>query len=85
MAARHTARPPQVGSQAWIANENRVYQEMEAQDVEDFAYLARNEMEWLNEHMADIFQRNVLYVTPGCTSVDALVQMLIQWIVIWRI
>ncbi len=27
------------------------------QEAEDFAFAARNEVEWLNEHMADIFTK----------------------------
>ena len=61
--ARHTARPAPVGSLAWISTEHQTYADIEAQDAEDFAYSARNEMEWLNEHMEDIFDRNVLYAT----------------------
>ena len=32
------------------------------QEAEDFAFSARNEVEWLNEHMAEIFSKNQLYV-----------------------
>ncbi|KAI5797739.1 hypothetical protein EDC01DRAFT_613996 [Geopyxis carbonaria] len=65
--ARQTTK---VGSMAWIAKERVTFGEMEAQDLEDFSYSARHEFEWLNEHMADIFERNTLDMaeimkTPG--------------------
>lgn len=50
-----------VGSVAWITNEHAAIAQLEAQELEEFAYAARNDLEWLNEHMADIFERNTLY------------------------
>lgn len=34
---------------------------MEA-EVEEFGYCVRNEMDWLNEHMGEIFSRKQMYV-----------------------
>jgi hypothetical protein len=31
-------------------------------EAEEFAFSARNELDWLNEHMAEIFDENQLYV-----------------------
>lgn len=63
-----------VGSTAWISNELKAIGQMEAQDLEEFAYAARNDLEWLNEHMADIFERNTMYavhstvLSKGCVA-----------------
>ncbi|KAI5845684.1 hypothetical protein DFP73DRAFT_572921 [Morchella snyderi] len=69
MAGPSTAKPS-VGSVSWIANERSTVQQLGDQDMEDFAFAARNDLEWLNEHMAEIFERNNLDVaellkTPG--------------------
>jgi len=58
MAPRKTAT---VGSLAWVSNERSTFRQLEDQDVEDIAYSVRNEMDWLNEYMANIFERNPLY------------------------
>lgn len=47
-----------VGSAAWIEEERSSALKIEASDVEEFSFSARNEMEWLNEHMAEIFSEN---------------------------
>lgn len=58
MAARQATKSVPVGSFNWIANERALIRQHEEQDIEDFAFSARNDLEWLNEHMADIFERN---------------------------
>jgi hypothetical protein len=58
MAARQTTKPAAVGSFSWIANERALIRQHEEQDIEDFVFSARSDLEWLNEHMADIFERN---------------------------
>lgn len=59
-----------VGSAAWIAAEKENVLQLLNQEKEEIVYPAQHEMEWLNEHMAEIFSRNQLYVhwTPlsGC-------------------
>ncbi len=66
-AQRNTAamRPTQmsVGSKSWIRDENAQVAQFCAQEIEDFTFSARNEVEWLNEHMADIFSKNQVNVT----------------------
>lgn len=47
-----------VGSSQWIQNERDHADDMIAQEVEEFGFSARNEMDWLNEHMADIFSKS---------------------------
>lgn len=59
------AKTVPVGTPAWVANERTQVRQLLDQDVEDFAYFARNEFEWLNEHMLEIFERTAshqLYV-----------------------
>jgi hypothetical protein len=55
------ARIP-TGSAPWIVSESRQASEIIAQDVEEFSYSVCNDMEWLNEHMAEIFAPGNLYV-----------------------
>lgn len=47
----------------WIKDEREQLAQLVEQDVEEFSYSARNELEWLNEHMADIFSKNQMYVS----------------------
>ena len=49
-----------VGSSPWINDERHHINQFIEQEVEEFAFAARNEVEWLNEHMAEIFSRNQL-------------------------
>ena len=51
---------PAVGSARWLYDEREVAQQFVEQEVEEFAFSARNEFEWLNEHMSDIFSQNQL-------------------------
>jgi hypothetical protein len=60
MAARRGPRP-QVGSAAWISEERSSALQITQTEVEEFSYSARNEMDWLNEHMAGIFDENEMY------------------------
>lgn len=48
----------QVGSAAWIAEERSSALQIVDSEVEEFTYSARNEFDWLNEHMAGIFNEN---------------------------
>ncbi|KAK2614312.1 hypothetical protein N8I77_001151 [Diaporthe amygdali] len=64
--------PPRqpVGSTAWCTEERSSALQISRSEVEEFGYSARNELEWLNEHMADIFSENQINVaevfkTPG--------------------
>lgn len=62
MAARRLNRTqgPQstVGSDQWVERELHNMDSMIENDMEDFAYEARRELEWLNEHLTDIIDRN---------------------------
>ena len=55
------SKAPQVGTGQWILNEREQAQTFIEQETEEFAFAARNDMEWLNEHMSEIFNRNQLY------------------------
>ncbi|KAH9827001.1 C-type lectin [Teratosphaeria destructans] len=59
-----------VGGASWIQAEREQTGVFVRQDVEEFTFSVRNEMEWLNEHMADIFSNGNLnladiFKTPG--------------------
>ncbi|KAK5126078.1 hypothetical protein LTR85_011433 [Meristemomyces frigidus] len=59
-----------VGSAQWIESEREHAEQLIGQEVEEFGYSARNEFEWLNEHMAEIFSTNQVnfaevFKTPG--------------------
>jgi len=51
-----------VGSAAWITSEKENVLQLLNQEKEEIVYPAQHEMDWLNEHMAEIFSRNQLYV-----------------------
>ena len=59
--ATRTKAPP-VGSSGWTQNEREQADEFVGQEVEEFSFSVRNELEWLNEHMSDIFTRSQTYV-----------------------
>lgn len=59
-AVRANAQAP-VGSARWIGVEKEEVTQFCDQEFEDFAFSARNEVEWLNEHMAEIFNSSQLY------------------------
>ena len=61
-AVRSKAQVP-VGSLQWINDENDQLAQFCAHEIEDFAFSARNEVEWLNEHMAEIFSKGQVNVT----------------------
>ena len=66
------SRAQQIGSQQWINDENDQVAQFRAQEAEDFAFSARNEVEWLNEHMAEIFSKNQVYEWPSRENMDSL-------------
>lgn len=59
--------PPRqpVGSTAWCAEERSSALQISQSEVEEFGYSARNELDWLNEHMADVFSENQMYVSDA--------------------
>lgn len=57
-----------VGSAAWIAAEKENVVNLVNQELEEVEYPVRHEMDWLNEHMAEIFSNNHLFVAPDMTD-----------------
>jgi hypothetical protein len=49
---------PAIGSTQWIIEERLQASDLVASELEDFAFSVRNELEWLQEHMNDIFAQN---------------------------
>lgn len=69
MAARERRRP--VGTSPWVVDERTNALHMAQTEVDEFMYSAKNELDWLNEHMADIFSENkmcVLLRTGRCSK-----------------
>lgn len=54
----------QVGSAAWIAEERYSALSIADSEIEEFSFSARNELDWLNEHMAEIFSEDQMCVFP---------------------
>lgn len=52
----------QVGSATWIEEERTSALQIAEAEAVEFTFSARNEVEWLNEHMAEIFSENNVYV-----------------------
>ncbi|KAJ5272940.1 hypothetical protein N7478_008065 [Penicillium angulare] len=70
MAAAGARAQKPVGSAAWIAAEKENMAELVEQEMEEVEYPVRHEMDWLNEHMSEIFsngQSNFtdVFKTPG--------------------
>ena len=57
MAALRASRL-QVGSTPWIAEQRASALQIAEAEAEEFTFSARNELDWLNEHMAEIFDEN---------------------------
>ena len=53
-----------VGSTAWVAEERDAAMTIANSEIEEFSFSARNEMDWLNEHMAEIFSENQMCASP---------------------
>ena len=60
MAAKATA----VGSTAWIAAEKENALQLLQNEKDEVVFPAQHQLEWLNEHMAEIFSKNHVYVVP---------------------
>ena len=52
-----------VGSAAWIAAEKENVLEIFSAEKEELIFPAQHEMEWLNEHMNDIFSSSDVNIT----------------------
>jgi hypothetical protein len=58
MASLRAASRLQVGSAPWISEERASALQIADAEAEEFTFSARNELDWLNEHMAEIFNEN---------------------------
>ncbi|KHJ30340.1 putative inner centromere protein [Erysiphe necator] len=61
---------PRAGSPSWISQERSCALQIVQSETEEFTYSVRNEVDWLNEHMAEIFNANhvsvaEMFKTPG--------------------
>ncbi|KAI4282975.1 MAG: hypothetical protein L6R35_005281 [Caloplaca aegaea] len=63
MAIKAKVMPPSIGSMSWLDQENQQVVQFAAQEAEDFAFSVRNELDFLNEHMAEIFSKNQVNIT----------------------
>ena len=72
MTGQRSARL-QVGSAPWTAEERSSAQNIVQDEIEEFTFSARNDFEWLNEHMADIFSENQMLVNSPKDSDESLV------------
>ncbi|PWY94602.1 hypothetical protein BO94DRAFT_531547 [Aspergillus sclerotioniger CBS 115572] len=70
MAAAGARAQKPVGSAAWISTEKENFMQLVDQEMEEVEYPVRHEMDWLNEHMAEVFSNNQpnfadVFKTPG--------------------
>jgi hypothetical protein len=55
-----------IGATPWIAEERMTALNIAQSEVDEFMFSAKNELDWLNEHMAEIFSENQMCVShPG--------------------
>jgi hypothetical protein len=62
MAGASARAQKPVGSAAWISTEKENSVQLVDQELEEIEFPVRYEMEWLNEHMAEVFSNNQLCV-----------------------
>lgn len=70
-----------VASAQWVQSERDQARQFIDEEVEEFSFSVRNELEWLDEHMGDIFSRNQMYVyveqdMATCAPTDKMMQEL---------
>jgi hypothetical protein len=58
MAGLRSRKTIPIGSAAWIINERSTALQFVQEEADEFTFAALNEVEWLNEHMADVFSKN---------------------------
>lgn len=57
MAAAGARAQKPVGSAQWIAAEKENMTDLVEQEMEEVEYPVRHELDWLNEHMTEIFSK----------------------------
>lgn len=60
MASMRSRAQAPIGSARWVLDEREQAAQFIEQEAEEFAFSARNELEWLNEHMSEVFSANNL-------------------------
>ncbi|KAI4171583.1 MAG: hypothetical protein LQ343_004175 [Gyalolechia ehrenbergii] len=65
MAAKSKVMASSIGSMPWLDQENQQVAQFIAQEADDFAFSVRNELDFLNEHMAEIFSKNQVNMTEA--------------------
>lgn len=64
------SKVPAIGSAQWILEERHQSNDLVSQELEDFGFSVRNELEWLNEHITDIFAKDGQYVAHYTSQCD---------------
>lgn len=72
MATAHSRGKITAGSAEWVGDERISTLDFVKQETEEFAFSVRNEMDWLNEHMAEVFNRSQLSVLTFAFSASVL-------------
>lgn len=62
MATMKANQRVQIGSAPWITEERSSANTIADTESEEFSFSVRNDVDWLNEHMAEIFSENQVYV-----------------------
>lgn len=73
MATTKTKQRIQVGSAPWIAEERSSADAIINAESEEFGFSVRNDLEWLNEHMAEIFSENQMFVNRNGLAISLLI------------
>jgi len=68
MATVRAKQRIQVGSAPWISEERSSANAIVETEAEEFGFSVRNDLDWLNEHMAEIFSENQMYA--DITNID---------------
>ncbi|KAL8814318.1 MAG: hypothetical protein Q9223_006449, partial [Gallowayella weberi] len=63
MATRSRYAAPAIGSMPWLDQENQHVAQFAAQEADDFAFSVRNELDFLNEHMTELFSKTQVNIT----------------------
>ncbi len=68
--ANAAAKKLHVASSEWIQTERALAGQWLGEAADDFGYSVRNELEWLDEHMKEVFSKDQVYVIhalPSCS------------------
>lgn len=68
MASLRNTNRLQVGSTKWISEERSSALQIVEQEAEEFSFSVRNELDWLNEHMAEVFDENLMWARSTSRS-----------------